>query len=467
MFVDRRIELDWLSERHEGRGAELLVLYGRRRTGKSALLQQFCKGRPHVYFVASQVRETDNLDQFRQVLAATHSDPVLNSMRFNSWETALAYVAQLAARRRLVVVLDEFPYLCQSNRALPSLLQRWWDMQGRSSQIMLILCGSQISFMERDVLAERSPLFGRRTGQLQLLPLLPWHAALFFPRWTVRDRLSAYGMLGGIPAYLERFDARQSLRANLLREALRPQGFLYDEVTLLLRTELADVSTYLSVLKAVAGGATRITEIATRAGIPTSATPPYLRVLRDLQIVRRDVPFTEPNPHKSKRGVYVVTDPFVSFWSRFILPHQSLIQAGQGATVWRQFIKPHLDTHLGFVFEEICRQYVLHRWAETHGETPVRVGRVWASDQDLDVVADLRSGKEQRLLVGECKWWRKPVGANVLRRLQRAADHLPLTRGKSLRFALFSLSGFTNELKSLAAREDVVLVSENDLLASE
>ena len=346
-----------------------------------------------------------------------------NSLRFNSWEAALAYVTRLAEKERFVVVLDEFPYLCQDDPALPSVLQRWWDTVGRTSRLMLVLCGSQIGFMERDVLAERSPLFGRRTGQAQLGPLLPWDAADFFPGWSARDQLRAFGVLGGVPAYLERVDPDHALKPNLLREALRPQEFLYDEVHFLLRTELTRITTYLSVLKAVAGGATRITEIATRAGIPTAAASRHLTTLRELGLVRRDVPLTERHPEKSKRGLYVVADPFVWFWCRFILPHQSLIQAGQGETVWREFIRPQLDTHLGIVFEEVCRQYVLHRWASVHGLTPVRVGRVWAADYDLDVVAELADGRSRSLLVGECKWWKTAVGANVPRDLRvRAAS---------------------------------------------
>jgi len=464
MFLDRDRELAWLDDCYNSGKAELLVLYGRRRVGKSALLSESCQGKPHVYFLASQVRESDNLDQFREALAAAHPDPLLDSLRLNSWEAALAYTARLANTGRFIVVLDEFPYLCHENPALPSVLQKWWDTTGKSSQLMLILCGSQISFMERDVLAERSPLFGRRTGQAQLGPLLPWDAARFFPDWSVRERLAGYGVLGGIPAYLERVDRHRSLGANLMREALRPQGFLYDEVHFLLRTELTQIATYLSVLKAVAGGGTRLTEIGTRAGIPATAASRYLSTLRELGLVRREVPFTEEHPEKSKRGIYVIGDPFVSFWCRFVLPHQSLIQAGQGEAVWRELISPHLDTHLGLVFEEICRQYVLHRWAEKHGATPMRVGRAWAGEYDIDVMADLVAGARRRTLVGECKWWKSPVGVNVLRDLSRKAAALALPAGRALELALFSLSGFTDELKAAARQGNVTLISGADLL---
>jgi len=466
MFLNRTRELEWLNASAATDAAELLVLYGRRRVGKSALMQEFCKDKPHVYFLASQVREPDNLDQFREALAAARPDPLLDSLRFNSWDAALGYVARQAQDRRFVVVLDELPYLCRDNPALPSVIQKWWDTAGKSSKLMLILCGSQISFMEHDVLAQRSPLFGRRTGQAQLGPLLPWDAALFFPKWSVRDRLSCYGILGGIPAYLERFDQRYSLKANLLREALEPQGFLYDEVHFLLRTELTQITTYLSVLKAVAGGATRITEIAARAGIPTTAASRYLGTLRELGLIRRDVPFTEPHPEKSKRGIYAIGDPFVSFWCRFVLPHQSLIQAGQGETVWSEFIQADLDAHLGRVFEQVCREYVLHRWGRLHHAAPRRVGRARTGDYDLDVLAELASGRTVRILVGECKWWRSPVGINVLHDLRRRAEALPAEFRRNQRLALFSASGFTDELTSTARREDITLVSGADILES-
>ena len=466
MFLDRERELDGLRQRYEAGGAELFVLYGRRRVGKSALVREFCRGKPHAYFLASQVRERDNLDQFQEALTAARPDALLESLRFNSWEAALAYLTRLGESEPFVVVLDEFPYLCQDNPALPSIVQKWWDTAGKSSRIFLVLCGSQISFMEHELLAERSPLYGRRTGQEHLRPLLPWDAARFFRDYSVRDRLASYGILGGIPAYLERFHPNQSLKANLMREALNPQGFLYDEVHFLLRTELTQITTYLSLLKAVAGGAARITEIASRAGVPATAASRYLGTLRELGLIRREVPFTERHPEKSKRGVYVVGDPFVAFWCRFILPHQSLIQAGQGETVWREFIRPILDTHLGVIFEEVCRQYVLHRWADVYGATPRRVGRFWAGDHDVDVVAELASGQERQVLVGECKWWKAPVGRNVLEELRERARLLQARLQGDIRLAIFSLSGFTDELRSAANRGDVTLVDGEGLLAT-
>jgi len=458
MFVNRKQELHSLNERFDEDRAELFVLYGRRRTGKSELLRQFCQGKPYLYFLASQVREQDNLDQLREAMLVAHPDPVLANIKLNTWDAALSYLARIAGQERFIIVLDEFPYLCQDNPALPSILQRWWDTVGKNTRIFLILCGSHVGFMESEVLAERSPLYGRRTGQARLGALLPWDAGLMFPDYSARDRLYAYGMLGGIPAYLERFDSRRDLHTNALREMLDPHGFLFDEVHFLLRTELSQVATYLSLLKAVAGGATRLTEIASRAGVPATGAPKYVNTLREMELLRREVPATEDNPEKSKRGIYTVNDPFVAFWCRFILPHQSLIQAGQGRVVWQEFIMPGLDTYLGGIFEEVCRQYVLHRWSAIIGGTPRRVGRWWTSDTEIDVLAELSHAGERVTLAGECKWWKGPVGCNVLNELRYKTRALPSDWQQRLRFALFSASGFTDELQELAHREGVVLI---------
>ncbi len=463
-FVNRNTELKGLGDRYADDRAELFVLYGRRRTGKTALLREFCRGKGHVYFLAAQLRELDNLRQLKHDLLAVYPDPLLASIEFTGWDVALGYLAKLAEHKQFICVLDEFPYLCQENPALPSILQRWWDTTGKHTHLYLILCGSHVGFMENEVLAERSPLYGRRTGQLRLGPLLPWDAALFFPQYTPREKLTAYGILGGIPAYLERFSSTRSIQQNLLREALNGQGFFFEEVNFLLRTELNHIATYLSILKAVAGGATRASEIASRAGLSATGAMKYLGILREMGLLRRDVPATEAYPDKSKRGLYLVDDPFITFWCRFILPYQGLIQAGQGETVWEQYIKPQLNTHLGHVFEEVCRLFVLHRWHDVYGGTPLRVGRWWSGDKEIDLYAELDQQGKAITLVGECKWWQKPMGENQLEELHRKASAVPGASARNFKYALFSASGFTEALQQRAGNEGVVLVDANDLL---
>ncbi|MFT4709293.1 MAG: AAA+ ATPase superfamily predicted ATPase [Bacteroidia bacterium] len=339
-FIGRSRELDVLDELYDSEDPELFVLYGRRRVGKTELLQQFCEGRRAVYFLAAQVREKDNLKGFRDALREGLGDPILDGIEFPDWPSAFGFAAERSSDERLVIVLDEFPYLCESTKGLASLLQQFWDQRGKRSKLMFVLCGSQVSFMEKEVLSEKSPLFGRRTGQRRLEPLAPTEALAFHPTWSLEQRVLAYGILGGMPAYLRRFNQKRDIEENLLREVLRPEGYLFDEVAFLLKTELNNPATYNSILRAVAGGASRVGDIALTVGVDSTTANKYLHVLRELGLVERSIPLTDPNPLRSRRGVYRVADRFVSFHFRHVQPHLSLIEAGRGPRVLEQFVKP-------------------------------------------------------------------------------------------------------------------------------
>ena len=249
MFVNRHQELAALDRMFQSEIAEFFVLYGRRRVGKTELLLQFCKEKRSIYFLASQLKERDHLRQLTEIARHTINDPLLQSLVFDDWESALIYFAQRAQEERLVLVLDEFQYLCEDNAALPSLIQRFWDLHGKNSKLLLILCGSQVSFMEREVLAERSPLYGRRTGQLRLMPLSYRDSGYFFSEYSAKEKLVAYGVLGGIPAYLNRFGhhspnaAQKTFEQHIKDELLTPQGYLFGEVNFLLRMELREPRT--------------------------------------------------------------------------------------------------------------------------------------------------------------------------------------------------------------------------------
>jgi len=374
-FLGRRRELAVLEELARSSKAELFVLYGRRRVGKTELLQQLCRTRRAVYFVAAEVRDKDNLRAFRNALQEGLGDPLVEHVEFADWAAALGYAAERAAGERLVVVLDEFPYLCGANKGLPSLLQRFWDQKGKRSNLMLVLCGSQVSFMEQEVLAERSPLFGRRTGQRRLEPLAPTETLSFFPRWPLRERVTAYGVLGGMPAYLRRFDDAEPLAANLAREMLRPEGYLFGEVQFLLRSELTSPHTYNSILAAVARGSERVGDIALSVGVDSPTANKYLHVLRELYLVERATPLTDPDPLRSRRGVYRIQDRFLAFHFRHLQPHLSLIEAGRGGRVYEEFIEPdlarlHDDAWTDFVLEHLAREA-----AELVGEEIAETGR--------------------------------------------------------------------------------------------
>ena len=374
-FIGRERELGVLREFAGTGKAELFVLYGRRRVGKTELLQQLGRGRRAVYFLAAQVRDKDNLTAFKGVLQEALSDPLLENVDFQDWSSALGYAAERAGDERLIVVLDEFPYLCEGNKGLPSLVQRFWDQRGKRSSLMLVLCGSQVSFMEREVLAERSPLFGRRTGQRRLEPLRPAETLAFFPRWSMGDRVLTYGLLGGMPAYLRRFDDTVSPSENLLREVLRPEGYLFDEVQFLLKNELQSPTTYNSILAAVARGADRVGDIALAVGVDSTTANKYLHVLRELRFVEREIPLTDPDPLRSRRGRYRIADRFLTFHFRHLQPNLSLIEAGRGSRVLEEFVQPDFE----HIYDEARTEFILDHLqreaAELVGEEIVETGR--------------------------------------------------------------------------------------------
>ncbi len=375
VFLGRDRDLAYLNELHDSGKPELFVLYGRRRVGKTELLQRFCGERKAVYFLAAQVRDRDNLRAFRLTAAEALGDPLAASVDFPDWGAALGFLAERAGGERLVVVLDEFPYLCEANKSLPSQIQKFWDTRGKNSSLLLVLCGSQVSFMEREVLAERSPLFGRRTGQRRLEPLAPLATLDFFPKWKLEQRVLAYSILGGMPAYLRRFDDSRTLEDNLLREILRPEGYLFEEVQFLLRHELTNPATYNSLLASIARGASRLSDISLDVGVDATTANKYLHVLRELDLVEREIPLSDPDPMRSRRGSYRIADRFLQFHFRHVQPNVSLIHAGRGARVLEEFIRPDVgrlidEARLDFVLDHMRREA-----AELVGEEILEIGR--------------------------------------------------------------------------------------------
>jgi AAA+ ATPase superfamily predicted ATPase len=375
MFLGRERDLAFLEELYSSGKPELFVLYGRRRVGKTELLQQFCQPRRSIYFLAAQVRDRDNLRAFRTAIAESFGDGLASQVEFPDWASALGYLSERAGSERRVVVLDEFPYLCEANKSVPSQIQKFWDTRGKHSALMLVLCGSQVSFMEKEVLAERSPLFGRRTAQRRLEPLAPLATLQFFPRWPLEERVLAYSILGGMPAYLRRFDDAISLRENILRELLRPEGFLFEEVQFLLRSELTNPATYNSLLAAVARGANRLADIALEVGVDATTANKYLHVLRELGLVEREIPLSDPDPLRSRRGTYRIADRFLNFHFRHLQPNVSLIHAGRGARVLEEFIEPDLPALLDQARTEFIVDHLERQAAEVIGDEIPEVGR--------------------------------------------------------------------------------------------
>lgn len=463
-FIGREREIGELARRYEGGKPELFIVYGRRRIGKSELLLHFAQGRKAVYYEASLQDEALNLRDFHQsVTSSFQDDPVLSAMTFHDWQSALALLAERAKAERILLILDEFPYLCRGNPALPSIIQRFWDTVGRHTKMFLVLCGSSVSFMEQEVLGEKSPLFGRRTGQLKLEGLPPGESFIFSEGWPKRDRLMTYGIFGNTPAYLSLIDTGTRLPDILATAAFSPTGFLYNEVSFLLQQELREPTRYNSVLRALAEGKTTLGEIAVISGCENTATAArYLATLMELGIVERSAPFFSPAPEKSRNNRYRIVDHFVRFWYRFVLPNQTAIRSMSGPAVVDSAVIPFLDDFMGEAFETLCRDYLVHEWAPANGLHVKRAGRHWSKDFDLDVCAELGDGS---LLIGECKWG-APLTYRQLERMRIRSK--PLTGDRRVvRLALFSGTGdFSEELRGAGQKGEVLLVGPDNLLSS-
>jgi len=430
-FVNRRAELDALRAHRTTGHAELLVVYGRRRVGKTELLRTAYAGNRHLYFVADLGADVDQRRRLAALISARFPSRALTEPHAPSWELIFEHLFDAATKRPLVVVLDEFPYLCISHKALPSILQRLWDERGRHSKLCLVLCGSYVY---------KSPLFGRRTGQLLLEPLSFSSLREFFPRYGAIDRVRVHAVLGGVPAYLAQFSDAASLERNIETAVLGTTAPLREEVRFILTEELRDPQRYLSVLEAISFGHTRLNEIAQRTALDRGPASKYLAVLQELRLVEREVPVTEPAPHKSRKGIYRISDPFFRFWFRFVNGHRSELADRGAHHVLTTHIVPHLELFVGQAFEHTCREIV--RDLVQAGRLRIaydRLGRHWDREMEVDLVA-MREGSP--VLVGECKWSRKPVGEGLLAQFRQKAARLSGS-GPAPLLALFSRSGFT------------------------
>ncbi len=464
MFFNRQAELKRLEERYKEKKAQLLIVYGRRRVGKTELLKEFARDKRNLYFLADLSSAKEQLQEMTERVRLLTQDASLLDNPFANWRALFAYLHRIAQREPLIVILDEYQYLQSSNRAMASIIQKAWDEELKDSRLFLVLCGSYVSFMERELLAYKSPLYGRRTGQLYVEPMKFYEAGEFFPKLSFEDKIRAYGILGGMPAYLLQFDPRATLPQNLGNTFLQTDSFLNNEARFLLLEELKEPRNYFSILKAIAAGKNRANDVVQASGLDRGVVVKYLDVLQNLRIVKREIPVTEPQPEKSRKGIYAIQDRYLKFWFRFVMPNQSYIEEDRQDFLLRQRILPFLDQYLGDVFEQVCTEFLkrMNRKSGLPFELD-RAGRYWRGETEIDIVAF--DAQRENALVAECKWSTKKVGTNVHDDLIVKTASLQREHGfKKIHYALFSRTGFTDGLKQ-AKREDLFLFDLKDLAA--
>ena len=460
-FVDREQEMETLQSEYEREGSALVVLYGRRRVGKTTLISEFIKGKKALFFLASEEAEAQNRNAFREKVAEFIDSDLLRSADIKSWDVLFKAIMETSFDSKPVIVLDEFQYLGKANPAFPSIFQRIWEEILKDRSVMVILCGSLISMMESQTLAYGSPLYGRRTAQIRLkqIPFGYYHE--FFPGKSRRELIEMYAVTGGVPKYIELFSESKDIYSAIQKCVLNRSGYLYDEPHFLLQQEVSEVGSYFSIIRAIAAGNTKLSAIAGILETKATSLTKYLKTLIDLDILEREVPVTEDNPEKSKKGLYKIKDNYLRFWFAFVYPNMSFIESGHSRIVMNKIRNSLVKNHIAFVYEDVCKERMWDLNAE--GAWPfnfTKLGRFWDSKDEIDIVALDPEGKN--LILGECKYWSEPVGVSVLRNLESKASAVAWERDRrKVWYVLFSASGFTQELiDEAASRADLELCVE-------
>jgi AAA+ ATPase superfamily predicted ATPase len=460
-FVDRELEMETLQNEYERDGSALVVLYGRRRVGKTTLITEFIKDKKALFFLASEEAESQNRNAFKEKAAEFIDSDLLRNADIKNWDVLFKSIMDTSFDSKPVIVLDEFQYLGKANPAFPSIFQRIWEEVLKDKSVMVILCGSLISMMESQTLAYGSPLYGRRTAQIRLkqIPFGYYHE--FFPNKSRKELIEMYAVTGGVPKYIELFSESKDIYSAIQKCVLNRSGYLYDEPHFLLQQEVSEVGSYFSIIKAIAVGNSKLSAISSVLEIKSTGLTKYLKTLIDLDILEREVPITEENPEKSKKGLYKIKDNYLRFWFAFVYPNMSFIESGHSRIVMNKIKNSMARNHIAFVYEDVCKERMWDLNAE--GAWPfnfTKIGRYWDSKNEIDIVALDPEGKN--LILGECKYWSQPVGISVLRDLEAKAGTVAWERDRrQVWYVLFSASGFTEELHALAgSRENLLLCDE-------
>lgn len=482
MFIGREQELEFLNSKYKSTGGQLIVLYGRRRVGKTETLREFCKGKPHVFFSCTQTTDKVQLRNFSNRMLKENIPAGRYLSEFGDWESAFRSALELPyGEEKKLLVIDEFPYMCRGNKSIPSILQNLWDGELRDANVMIILCGSAMSFMEKELLAEKNPLYGRATGIYKMKEMGFYDAAKFFPDYSPRDKVLAYAVLGGIPHYLRQWDPQLSVDENIKKNILTKGCILYSEVDFLLHQELRETPIYNSIIEAVALGNTKLNDISQKSLVEdTSKTSVYLRNLIELGIVEREfsVDAKLREQANANRGIYHLTDNFFRFWYAFAFSNFSQLEDGDVEGVYEYVVKPALHKFASIAFEDVCREFVRQKQKENAlpfryakmgrwmGKTTVRdekaTGGLRAAETEIDLLCIDREAKQY--LVGECKFKKAPFSYGEY--LNTLAKLRPLKNDAEIYYALFSESGFEQRVIDCAENNQTRLFSLEQIVGS-
>lgn len=448
MFIGRERELASLTNLYHSDKFEFVVIHGRRRVGKTALINHFIDGKNAIYFTGVESNAKQNLENFSKSIIE-YASGIEADTSFASFQAALETVFKLSEKERIILAIDEYPYVAHASKSLASTLQLLIDKYKDRSKMMLILCGSSISYMEDHVLAYKAPLYGRRTAQIKLQPFDFEETCRYFSNFSAEEKALAYGIAGGTPQYLLHMNDRLSIEENIKNTYLNPISSLYEEPTNLLKQEVREPAIYTAIITAIATGASRMSEISNKVGEDTNVCSTYLKNLITLGIVQKETPYGEK---ASKKSIYSIDDNMFRFWYRFVPENASMIARGATERVYKR-IESYLSDYMGKVFEEICKQYLWKLLLD--GKSPVEftsLGRWWGNDPVHKCQAEIDIMGEQdknTALFAECKWTNEKIDLSVLETL---VERSMIFSYEKKHYFLFSKSGFTKGCKEKAQK---------------
>jgi len=411
-FVDRVKEIDVLEQRYKSNKPEFMIIYGRRRIGKTELIKQFTKDKKHFYFLARKEPIELEVDRFRKKISEKFNIFLRETKDFET--LFIEILEKIDTSQKFIFLIDEFPYLIEQHKPILSIFQSIWDEVLKNENVFLLLTGSSVSMMETEVLGYKSPLYGRRTGQLKVEPIKINYLNEFLPHYKMKDILKTYGATGGVPYYLKEINSKKSFLNNIRDTFFNKSNILYQEAEILLREELREPNTYFNILKAMTDGATRLSEISAKSLVHITNINKYISVLETLKLVRKEYPITQPA--KLRNFLYKVDDNYFRFWLSYVYPYREEIEEQPKSIL--EFVKKDYPRYMGPIFEETIRQYMRSLTAINFN----KIGKWWYKGEEIDIVGLNENKKE--IVFFECKWSEISYSKSlkILERLKEKAE---------------------------------------------
>lgn len=469
-FLGREKEILDL-EKEYARDGGFVVIYGRRRIGKTTLIKQFIKSKTAFYFLATKEVESQSMKRFAGVIARTTGNSVLQKAAFSDWLDLFQAVADYKPNEKKVLVIDEFPYLVKVNDSFPSILQNAWDEILKDSNVMLILCGSLISMMKKHALSYESPLYGRRTAQMRIAPL-PFTTVYENQKLSFEEAAEQYSITGGVPKYMEFFSDVQPLYEQIKENVLSKNVFLYEEPNFLLTDEVQVLTNYFSIIKVIADGNHKLGTIAGILGLETSALTPYLKTLSELGFIEKQVPVTEKNAEKTRKGLYFISDNFLRFWFRYVYPYKGELELDNTQISLDELDKDFKEKFVAFAYEDICKEIFARLCSDKAIDfTPSKIGSYWLNDKSGNTQIDVMAVDtvNKRLFAGECKYHNQPIDADVyfelVKKVDNSSEIKSAFKGYTVIYGVFSKSGFTSRMTDISnSNPNLFLINETSIV---